>query len=85
MEGHALEEREDLGKHFADAGVEGTFVLLDPQEKRIFVHDPERAGEPLLPASTYKVPHALIALDTGVVSGPADVIEGDPADRKSVV
>jgi beta-lactamase class D len=75
--GYSSEEREDLGRYFADAGVEGTFVMLDPQEERIVLYDPERAGELFLPASIYKVPHALIALQTGVVSGPEYTIEWD--------
>jgi len=76
---YSSEEREDLGRHFADAGVNGTFALLDPQEKRIVSYDRERADSPILPASTYKVPHALIALDAGVVSGPEHLIEWDPS------
>jgi beta-lactamase class D len=76
---YSSEEREDLGRYFADAGVEGTFAMLDPQEKRIVIYNPERAREPFLPASTYKVPHALIALETGVVSGPEYTIEWDPS------
>jgi beta-lactamase class D len=78
-ERYSAEEREDLGRYFADAGVEGTFVLLDPQEERSVLYGPERADEPFLPASTYKVPHALIALETGVVSGPEYTIEWDPS------
>ncbi len=78
-ETYSSEEREDLGGYFADSGVEGTFVMLDPQEERIVLYDPERAREPFLPASTYKVPHALIALETGVVSGPEYTIEWDPS------
>ncbi len=78
-ERYSSEEREDLGKYFADAGVEGTFVMLDSQEKRIVLYHPERADETFLPASTYKVPHALIALETGVVSGPEYLIEWDPS------
>ena len=78
-ESYSTDEREDLGMYFADADVEGTFVMLDPQEERIVLHDPERADEPFPPASTYKVPHALIALETGVVSGPEYAIEWDPS------
>ena len=51
-EEHSSEEREALGKYFADAGVEGTFVMLDPQEQRVVLYDSERADEPFLPAST---------------------------------
>jgi beta-lactamase class D len=78
-ERYSAEEREDLDKYFADAGVEGTFVMLDPQEEQSVLYNPERAEDPFFPASTYKVPHALIALETGVVSGPEYTIEWDPA------
>jgi beta-lactamase class D len=78
-ERYSSEEREDLGRYFADADVEGTFVMLDPQAERIVLYDPERASEPFLPASTYKIPHALIALETGAVSGPEYTIEWDPS------
>jgi beta-lactamase class D len=50
-------------------GVNGTFVLLDPRAGRALRHDPERARRRFLPASTYKIPHTLIALETGVASG----------------
>lgn len=79
MEEHSLEVREDLGKYFDDEGVSGTFVLLNAQEGRLVVHDPERANAPFLPASTYKVPHALIALETGVADGPEHLIRWDPS------
>ena len=58
----------DLSRHFA--GLEGTFVVLDAQSGRIRRHNPARAAERLLPASTFKIPNALIALETGVASGP---------------
>ncbi len=61
-------ERPDLGRFFA--GVEGTFVLLDAQTRRIIRYNPERARTRFLPASTYKIPNTLIALETGVASGP---------------
>jgi len=35
----------------------------------------------LSPASTFKIPHALAALDAGVVSGPDDVVKWDGVPR----
>jgi beta-lactamase class D len=61
-------EEPDLGRFFQ--GVEGTFVFLDPQTGHTVCHNPERARTRFLPASTYKIPHTLIALETGVASGP---------------
>jgi beta-lactamase class D len=60
----------DLQRHFTTAGVKGTFVLLDAQTGRTLRSDPERARARFLPASTFKIPNTLIALETGVASGP---------------
>lgn len=61
-------EEPDLGRFFK--GVEGTFVFLDTQTGRTVHHNPERARTRFLPASTYKIPNTLIALEIGVASGP---------------
>jgi beta-lactamase class D len=58
----------DLGGFFP--GVDATFVLLDGQTGRTVRHNPERARTRFLPASTFKIPNSLIALETGVASGP---------------
>ncbi len=55
----------DLARFFPD--MEGTFVLYDPGAARYRVYNPERAARGYLPASTFKIPNALIALETGVV------------------
>src|SRR5262249_42884661 len=38
-------------------------------------------AERLTPASTFKIPHALAALDSGVISGPDQVIKWDGQPR----
>ncbi len=48
---------------------EGTFVLLDQQTGRFLYHNQPRARERFLPASTFKIPNSLIALETGVATG----------------
>ena len=60
------------------AGVEGTFVLLDAATGETLVHDADRAATPFLPASTYKIPHTLIALEAEVADGPDFSLEWDP-------
>jgi len=52
---------------FASQGVSGTIVVRRLGEKRSFVSDLDGAGRGLSPASTFKIPHLLIALETGVV------------------
>jgi beta-lactamase class D len=71
------EEVAELGHHLG--GMEGTFVLLDARRGRIVRHHPERAGTPFIPASTFKLPHTLIALETGVVDGPDFALARDSA------
>jgi beta-lactamase class D len=74
--------REELAKHFADAGTEGTFVAYDVENYSVIASDKVRSGEAKLPASTFKVPNSLIALETGVVSDPdKDVFKWDGVKR----
>jgi len=72
------EIREDLLKHFADDGTEGTFVGYKVDDYLIIASDTKRSAEPRLPASTFKVANSLIALETGVVEDPdKDVFKWD--------
>lgn len=50
-----------------DQAVEATFVLLDPSAGWT-IHNPDRAVQRFLPASTFKIPNTLIALETGVAT-----------------
>lgn len=67
-------ERPELAQHFASAGVEGTFILLDAAAGRMSVHNPARAEQRFVPASTFKILNSLIALETGVVKDENDVL-----------
>jgi beta-lactamase class D len=74
--------REDLAKHFADAGTDGTFVGYKIDEYLVIASDKDRSGEAKLPASTYKIPNSIIALETGVVSDPdKDIFKWDGVVR----
>lgn len=76
------EIRDHLAKRFADAGTAGTFVGYKVDDYLIIASDTERSGREILPASTYKVPHSVIALDAGVVGDPdKDVFKWDGVVR----
>jgi beta-lactamase class D len=76
------EIRQDLAKLFADAGTEGTFVGYKVDDYLVIASDTERSGEAKLPASTFKIPNSLIALETGVVEDPdKDVFKWDGVKR----
>ena len=76
------EFRNDLAKRFFDLGTDGTFVGYKVDDYLIIASDKERSGEDKLPASTFKVPNSLIALETGVVADPdKDVFKWDGVTR----
>jgi beta-lactamase class D len=76
------EIRNSLAKHFADAGTAGTFVGYKVDDDLIITSDKDRSNERKLPASTFKVPNSLIALETGVVKDPdKDVFPWDGIKR----
>lgn len=55
----------------------GCFVLQDLDGGEPLVAGEQSCDERTIPASTFKVPHALIALDTGVVSDPEATVAWD--------
>ena len=76
------EIREGLAKLFTDAGTAGTFVGYKVEDYLIIASDKTRSGEAKLPASTFKIPNSLIALETGVVQDPdKDVFKWDGVKR----
>ena len=71
----------DLSRHFEPLGATGAFVLHHGEAGVQVVHDPELAAGRHPPASTFKIPHALIALETGVVTDEHETIPWDGMDR----
>jgi len=76
------EIRDSLVKRFAEAGTVGTFVGYKIDDYLIVASDKDRSGEACIPASTFKIPNSLIALETGVVGDPdKDVFKWDGVTR----
>lgn len=74
-------EHADWGEFFRDADVEGTFVVREVGSSTTHVWNLDRAGEPRLPASTFKVLNSLIILETGVIADVEEVVPWDGEDR----
>lgn len=64
------ETRPEWKSLYAPYGAEGCFVLLDEKQNLTYRSDSDCAAERFLPASTYKILNALIALESGTASGP---------------
>ena len=76
------EFRDDLSRRFFALGTTGTFVGYKVDDYLIIASDKVRSGEGQLPASTFKVPNSIIALETGVVEDPdKDVFKWDGVTR----
>ncbi|MFK7921902.1 MAG: class D beta-lactamase [Bacteroidia bacterium] len=65
---------------FAQFDAQGTFLLQDIKADTIYVHNETRAKIGYLPASTFKIPNTLIALELGVVD-TAEVFLWDGTKR----
>jgi beta-lactamase class D len=66
---------------FASAGLEGAFVLHRFGSDQYRTNDIVRAQTRYLPASTFKIFNALVALETGVVADEREVIRWDGVQR----
>jgi len=69
----------DLSEFFD--GREGCFVLYDSQEKSYVRYSPKGCAERFSPCSTFKIPHTVIALHTGIATGPEFSLRWDGVKR----
>jgi beta-lactamase class D len=70
----AVELRPDFKRYFDALNLKGSFVLFDQNANRRVRYNPERCEERFLPASTFKILNALMALETGVIPDENTVI-----------
>lgn len=66
-------------QYFTEFNATGTMVLLDErkQPQQVQVYNEQRARQLFSPASTFKIPHTLFALDAGVVTDEFQVLRWD--------
>ncbi len=65
----------DLSRFFEN--IKGSIVLYDLKNNRYQRHDEKRCRERFTPASTFKIPNALIGLETGAVKDADSLIAWD--------
>lgn len=76
-------EDASIAKLFENAQVKGTIIIESLDGKERYVYNDARARTPVLPASTFKIPNTLIALQEGVVSADS-IIVWDGVQRNRV-
>ena len=63
------------------AGVNGSTLIADARTGALVAGHAERVDRPLIPASTFKIISALVALETGVIADAQTVIPWDSVVR----
>jgi beta-lactamase class D len=69
----------DLSEFFG--GREGCFVLYDSKDESHVRYNPKGCSQRFSPCSTFKIPHTVIALHTGVATGPDFALRWDGVQR----
>ncbi len=73
--------RTSLRHYYEPYRVNGFLALEDPSRETILVSDPTIFRTAFTPASTFKICHSLIALETGVIKDESTVMKWDSVDR----
>lgn len=76
-----IEQQADFLKNFESLDVRGSIMIYDQNQDLFYQHNRDRNETPFLPASTYKFPNSLIALETGVIKNDVDVLTWDGIER----
>ena len=76
-------ERTEWERYFNQQQAKGTIVVVDAREKpeKTWVYNAKRANKRYSPASTFKIPHTLFALDAGVVRDEFEIFPWDGVER----
>lgn len=64
----------EIEKIFKNKEVEGTIIIESLNTKKIYIYNDQRAEMFFSPASTFKIPNTLIALNEGVVTKDSVII-----------
>ncbi|MBD0299077.1 MAG: class D beta-lactamase, partial [Nitrososphaera sp.] len=72
----------NLGRHFQEFGREGSILIYDSKNNRIYEHNSKRNATAIAPASTFKIFNALVALETGVVPDDVAILTWDGIHRE---
>lgn len=76
-----IRERPEWKRHFDAAGSRGTLVVYDQARDTTHVFDAERARTAFIPASTFKIPNSLIALEAKVLRDERQILPWDGETR----
>jgi beta-lactamase class D len=70
-------ELPELNQELQAERVTGTIALFDTQEGVLACSNVKKCQEAVLPASTFKIPHSMVAFETGAVESPDTIMAWD--------
>ncbi len=76
-----IEEKKDWKKFFDAAKVTGGIYIYDLRKNKYTIYDRKRFDQPFVPASTSKIVHSLIFLDSGALKDENEIIKWDGIKR----
>ena len=76
-----IEEKPDWKKYFDAARVTGGIAIYDLRRNKFLVYDRERLDKGFIPASTSKIIHSLIFLETGALKDENEMLKWDGVKR----
>jgi beta-lactamase class D len=67
----------DLSKFFDEYQVKGSFILFDKKNNQFTRYDRARCREQFTPASTFKIPNSLIAIEERIIDDAQTILKWD--------
>jgi beta-lactamase class D len=74
--------RPDFRQILDSANVDGSVLVFDPQTNTAYSNDFNRCEVGFLPASTFKIPNSIIALETGLVEDDSTLFKWNGEKRR---
>lgn len=74
-------EEAGLAKLFSERNVEGTIIISSLDGRTEYLYNKVRSEKRCLPASTFKIPNTMIALEEGAIANEKEIIRWDGEDK----
>lgn len=75
-------QNDSFQKVIDQANLKGVILVFDPQKNEFISNDFKRSDKGFLPASTFKIPNSMVALETGVVKDENHIFPWDGEKRQ---
>lgn len=73
----------DLSEFFSEYQVKGSFLLFDKKRNQFTSYDRKRCREQFTPASTFKIPNSVIAIEEHIIEDSNSVLKWDSVESRN--